>query len=107
MAKIYLDRSEVLKKIGYVARAWGIFGSVKTALTDKIKALPAADVAPVKHAFNANEKYHSVDEFRCSECGIHIEDWTTFFEDEDDGEHIAEYEFRYCPNCGARMDGDG
>ena len=98
--KIGVDRDELLEQ------AMDVLDIAVVAFTYKEYDTPPADVAPIKHAYNANEKYHAVDEFRCSECGIHIEDWTAFFEDEDDGEYTAEYEFRYCPNCGARMDGD-
>lgn len=49
---------------------------------------------------------HPVDEFKCSVCGITLEGWTRVVTDEDDGElYYYEYEFRYCPNCGARMKG--
>lgn len=116
MAKTYLDRSEVLKIVGYVARTWGIFGSVRKALTDKIKAIPAADVEPVKHGHIVWKKRHrggftqkkciknggydcdhkaviddrsAGEEPYCSECGGILGDWMNF-----------------CGNCGARMDGD-
>lgn len=89
MAKIYLDRSEVLKKVGYVARSWGIFGSVKKALTDKIKAIPAADVEPVKHGHWIAHGDCGVTECSCCK------------------ETVAEYvEDDFCRYCGARMDGD-
>lgn len=53
------------------------------------KDTPAADVAPVVHA-----KWYPLgsapDLVLCSKCG----DWNT-------------YEAKYCPNCGAKMDGGG
>lgn len=99
--KIGVDRD------GLYIHATNVLGIAARIGTYKDYEIPsAADVAPVKHAFNDNDKYHSVDEFRCSECGMHLEGWSAYFEDEDDGEYTAEYEFRYCPNCGARMDGD-
>ena len=66
MAKTYLDRSEVLKKIGYVARSWYLLDSVRKKLTDKIKAIPAADVEPVKHG-----RWENIggDEWCCDCCG--------------------------------------
>lgn len=93
MAKIYLDRSEVLKKIGYVARSWGIFEGVREKLADTIKAIPAADVAPVVHG-----KWAHVggDEWCCSRCGYVV---TTESRDEEPRK-------KYCSDCGARMDGE-
>ena len=64
-----------------------------------------ADYVEVKHGENIGE-VHPVDEFVCSECGIVLEGWTRVVTDEDDGElFYYEYEFKYCPNCGAKMDG--
>lgn len=49
---------------------------------------------------------HPVDEFKCSVCGITLEGWSRVVTDEDDGElYYYEYEFKYCPNCGAKMKG--
>lgn len=58
---------------------------VKAILDD----LPAIDAAPVAHS---KWKFLNDYESRCSSCGKEI------FIDHDD-------EYRYCPNCGARMDG--
>ena len=50
------------------------------------KIVPAADVAPVVHG-----RYNGVQEvFCCSVCGYTVEEETPF-----------------CPNCGAKMDGEG
>ena len=49
---------------------------------------------------------HPVDEFQCSKCGIILRDWSEVTIDEDElDEQYNEYEFKYCPNCGAKMDG--
>lgn len=46
-----------------------------------------------------------VDEFKCSKCGFMAEDFHRLVIDEDDGEHINyEYEIKYCPNCGAKVE---
>ena len=60
---------------------------------DKIKPIPAADVAPVKHGRWIEHKHfnhdHYIDStYECSECKVE-EPLTS----------------DYCPNCGARMDG--
>ena len=46
---------------------------------------------------------HPTDGFTCSECGISLVD---FVEERVDDEYHAtyyEYEFKYCPNCGAKV----
>ena len=48
------------------------------------------------------------DQFICSECGIHLEDWRMLVEvGYDDGytdEMVNyEYEFKFCPNCGRKI----
>ncbi len=61
---------------------------------DRIKAAPAADVVEVKHGEWLSNAVS--DEYVCSECdGIAPVDC----EKEDF------YESNYCPNCGAKMDG--
>ena len=70
-----------------------------------IEQTPTADVVEVVHGENIST-IHPVDEFVCSECGIVLEGWTRVVTDEDDGDlFYYEYEFKYCPNCGAKMDG--
>ena len=51
-----------------------------------VKDHTAADVVPVIHATWETDTCH----FYCSEC-----------------EQYVDYKTNYCPNCGARMDGDG
>lgn len=47
---------------------------------------------------------HPVDGFTCSECGITIIDFREERVDEEDcTASWYEYEFKYCPNCGARI----
>lgn len=58
------------------------------------QAIPAADVVPVRHGRWIKYCPHNSDMLTCSECEKY---WIL------DGD---QYDFRYCPNCGARMDGD-
>lgn len=57
---------------------------------DKLHQLPAADVEPVRHGYWDKD-------MECSKCGelAPISEVT--------GER---YKWDYCPNCGAKMDGD-
>lgn len=55
------------------------------------RAIRPADVAPVRHG-------HWIDDagaLRCSECGVSFPDLHPLYENA-----------AYCPNCGARMDGE-
>ena len=73
---------------------------VNAALCEDFK--DKSNFAEVKHGQNLNVKYAECDEFRCSECGIHLKDWCECT-DEDDNVW-SEYVFKYCPNCGAKID---
>lgn len=70
-----------------------------------VRRQPTIDAVPVVHGFNDNQNYSDVDEFRCSECGLHLEDWVKHVYDEElDEEFIKEYTFKHCPECGAKID---
>lgn len=57
-----------------------------------VDAIPAADVAPVRHGrWIEQEKYTFGVMYDCSICGNRILD--------------TGHSWNYCPNCGARMDG--
>lgn len=61
---------------------------------DKIKSISAADVAPVRHGRWKLNKHYG--DYECSVCG--------------NGDVISLFfytlKMKYCPNCGAKMDGD-
>lgn len=57
-------------------------------ISDVVANMPAADVQPIKHG-RWCKRMSTPDSFKCSVCGNNHEYFTT-----------------YCPNCGARMDGD-
>lgn len=63
------------------------------ALKCFVEGIPASDVAPVRHGrWALNKKYG---DYECSECGqgdVKAMDFTNL-------------KMRYCPNCGAKMDG--
>lgn len=43
------------------------------------------------------------DEFFCSNCGIQLIGWYHVEHDTDGNTDYNDYEFKYCPNCGARI----
>ena len=66
-----------------------------------ILKIPAADVAPVVHGRweKSEDDYYSLNLVKCSVCH---EEWC--FEIDDD---VKDLNYNYCPNCGAKMDGEG
>ena len=68
---------------------------------DKIKSIPAADVAPVRPGewLKAEDDYCGLNIIQCSICH---EEWC--FEIDDD---VIDLNYHYCPNCGSKMDKEG
>ena len=102
--------SKLIELDAAIAETWKDTGysdplNVMTAIRDRLEALPTVDVVPVRHgrwithhekvALLNGEAFGGV---YCSECGykthnkLHV---------------ILGCPFKYCPNCGARMDGKG
>lgn len=52
--------------------------------------------------YNINTGYPESYEFFCSNCGIQLRGWYSIEHHPDDIEY-KDYEFKYCPNCGARI----
>ena len=76
----------------------------KASVRRVLMQAPEADVAEVRHGHNATSM-HPVDEFVCSVCGFICNDYIEAVYDEDgDYTYYRECEFKYCPNCGAKMD---
>ena len=63
---------------------------------DKIKAIPAADVAPVRHAKWVDN--------HCTACGM-MPMGDEMWKNCDFDPPLFERFMDYCPNCGAKMDG--
>lgn len=93
----YIEREAAIKRIqeiycagcnsyhGVRCRACGTGDAI-----DIIEDFPTADVAPVVHA-RWNIIKRMIENAICSNCGRHFQSY---------------YEaYRYCPNCGAKMDG--
>ena len=93
MSKEYIEREAALKAMSQAIqdRTWSMDDfDVMIKMEDYVADLPAADVAPVVHG---EWVYDHWCEFKCSECG-QLSNSIPFKAKE-----------RYCPNCGARMDG--
>lgn len=58
-------------------------------LIEKIQNAPIVDAEPVRHGHWMEARYPL---FTCSECGATYQD--------------TGYGYNYCPNCGAKMDGE-
>lgn len=66
----------------------GYLHAIKHVL-ELIDVTPAADVQPVKHGEWVSEWERNC--YKCSECECM---------------YTMNYKYKYCPNCGTRMDGD-
>lgn len=96
----YIERERILThleetKEGIKTPAWEW---LLDALLKCYKTFPADDVVPVVHGrwiptyhtyYNRDGACEIADEWHCSKCGIYSTD-----------------EWNYCPNCGAKMDGE-
>lgn len=75
----------------------------ETYINRYFEEVPAVDAAPVVHGRWVKmtgmmpPEYHG--HYECSECGWHMKGLRNSWTREED--------MKYCPNCGARMDGDG
>ena len=101
--KEYIERQNLLAKLPGIGDSKKLNREVVHLL---IASKPAADVQEVRHGRNITSM-NPVDEFMCSICGVIYNDFTEAVYDEDgDYTYYRECEFKYCPNCGARMDGE-
>ena len=96
----YIKREAALEicetEYRYRQRMFDYFGDTAAwNIGSEIKALPAADVAPVVHGRWIGAPLCGNDNCKCSECGsfhnIHAN-------------LRGEIMQKYCPNCGAKMD---
>lgn len=64
-----------------------------------IEAIPAADVVSVQHGYDTRGSRY----FHCSVCDYGVAD---VYEDGPTLVFEKQKEWNYCPNCGAKMDGE-
>ena len=69
----------------------------------RIEKLPAADVVPVMHGQWVN----FYGDYRTAECSVCANLYEMTFDGESNGALFDGFKrlYKYCPNCGARMDG--
>ncbi|MBP3798013.1 MAG: hypothetical protein J6I46_09615 [Ruminococcus sp.] len=102
----YIRREAVVKEIKsriYAADdAWESgYNTAMAEIMEWIKHIPSADVQPVKHGrwiidyAEGTKIYHA----HCSECGKEPNNHIG-------GDYYIDKLSDFCPNCGARMDGD-
>ena len=102
----YIERETAIRNIRGMASIIG-FENPAVAIDCAVKCLErvsAADVVPAVHGewlkTQAPLGWHDVD---CVECSACHDSWIA---NEDYGLDFVDF-WKYCPNCGARMDGDG
>lgn len=94
MARL-IDWDEVLKwmhRQKETTEQW----SMRIAIENYVDEMPTIDAAPVRHGRWIDEGRYGVNfphhVWQCSECGDQVTEIDTPW-------------YRYCPNCGAKMDG--
>lgn len=104
-----LDPREPPYRVGYIEReaaittveryglangsAIGRHGGIADIIAEALAAIPAADVALVQRGSWVDADISGVQHYRCTACGEYIEaTW------------MANFDYHFCPNCGAQMD---
>ena len=86
------DATEVYSKLYWMHEGLLNFQEELGKVYDEILGIPSADAAPVRHGrWYKNDQDKLLMRIRCSICNKAI---------------YSENHFAYCPNCGARMDGE-
>ena len=102
----YIERETALKhKHVMCGSDWGGDYSVEAILVEDIARIPAADVAPVVHGRWREDTDPADGDLRCTHCGAA---WPKCVQKqiEEQGIWTLQTLFKYCPNCGAKMDAE-
>lgn len=92
--KPYMTKEEI---------AFRVLKDAKEQALRFVEDAPTIESVPVVHGNNMTEM-NPVDEFICSECGCIFKDVSRYeYDEECDDWHCYEFEFRFCPYCGAKI----
>lgn len=102
--KSYMESSRIMRQIDADELKQQDFQDFSnTDVFNAIDNCPAVEAVPVIYGHNITH-INPADEFVCSECGAIYQDFVKCEIDYDTDNIIYhECEFKYCPNCGARM----
>ena len=82
------------------------FGKESVRIIMSLKIPSYSEIIMPNVTKNTSQIAHC-DRFICEKCGIHLKDWARVkvkeYEDGYKDEGLYEYEFEYCPNCGAKV----
>ncbi len=98
----YIEREAVLKHTTTVEI--GAFSEWDVVKVEHIKNIPSADVVEVVHGkWMETMQPLGFEEVKCATCSVCNEDWIM-----DEDVCIDDYKthWKYCPVCGAKMDGE-
>lgn len=95
----YIKREALLDSICYETCGIAFCGATNCAFMAKVCSAPVADVAPVVHARWIHSRYEDCSEqfelVKCSQCNHEAYAMAFYVRGGN-----------YCPNCGAKMDGE-
>lgn len=77
------------------------YGFTRIVYMDDIDEMPTIDAEPIRHGKWIPLYPHDVpitNEYKCSVCGLG-------FDEDEETECVVYDTFKYCPHCGAKMDG--
>ena len=102
----YIKKTDVVSLLMKEAKSHGLSFSAEAyeRAANIVACMPNEDVQPApKHTENMSTVAFC-DRFICKNCDIHLENWVKVVIDPDDGDELHyEYEFKFCPECGARI----
>lgn len=94
--KRLIDANALIEDFEQAKANKGMGAVVASTLIRYVKRCTTVDAVEVVHGLWIIERSPIEAEFKCSECGYSYIDADSY----------AKAEYNYCPNCGAKMDGE-